>query len=74
MNGLFHHIVVEIRGKDHLLGVVRLDSGFDVSNLNTSVLVAFMRSIAGEKLNGRPILPHCCCDEGYGPNFRGGQA
>ena len=41
MNGLFYHIVVEMRVMDQILGVVKLDSGFDVSNLNTSVLVAF---------------------------------
>ena len=45
---------------DQTLGVVKLDFGFDVSNLNAIVLVAFLRSIAGEKLNGRPILSHCC--------------
>ena len=60
MDGIFCHIVVEIRGLDLILWVVKLDSGFDVSNLNTIVLVAFLRSIAGEKLNGRLILPHCC--------------
>ena len=60
MNGLFYHIVVEMRVMDQILGVVKLDSGFDVSNLNTSVLDAFLRSIAKERLNERSILPHCC--------------
>ena len=46
MDGLFHQIVVEIRGMDQILGVVKLDFGFDVSNLNAIVLVAFLKSIA----------------------------
>ena len=45
---------------DQTLGVVKLDFVFDVSNLNAIVLVAFLRFIAAEKLNGRLILPHCC--------------
>ena len=58
--GLFYHIVVEIRGVNQTLGVVKFDFVFDVSNSNVIVLVAFLRFIAAEKLNGRLILPHCC--------------
>ena len=60
MNGLFCHIVVEVRGMDQILGVVKLDFGFDVSNLNTVVLAPFLRSIVGERCNGRPTLSQCC--------------
>ena len=60
MNGLFYCIVVEIRGMDQILRVVKFDSGLDVSDLNTSVLDAFLRSIAKKRFNGRPIPPHCC--------------
>ena len=59
-DGLFYHIVVEIRGLDLILWVVKLDFGFDVSKLNAIVLVAFLKSIAGKRLNGRSILSHCC--------------
>ena len=45
-DNLFYHIVVEIRDMDQTLGVVKLDFGFDVSNLNAIVLVAFLKSIA----------------------------
>ena len=60
MNNLSCHIVVEIGGMDLILWVVKLDYRFDVSKLNAIVLVAFLRSIAEKRLNGRLILSHCC--------------
>ena len=60
MDGLLYHNVVKIRGMDQILGVVKLDSGFDVSNLNTVVFVEFLRSIVGETFNERLTLSHCC--------------
>ena len=46
MDGLFYQTVVEIRGMDRIIGVVKLDIGFDVLNLNAIVLVAFLKFIA----------------------------
>ena len=56
MNGRFHQIVFEIGGMDQILGVVKVDFGFDVSESSTVVQVAFLRSVAGKRPNERPIL------------------
>ena len=46
LNNVFYHIVSEMGGMDQILGVVMLDVGFDVTNCNAIVLVAFLMSFA----------------------------
>ena len=43
-------------GMDQIVGVVKFDFGFDVSNCSANVLVAFLRSVAIDLAVKRLIL------------------
>ena len=64
LNNWFHHIVFEMGGIDQILGIVMLDLGFGVSNCSSSVLVAFLRSVAKDWTIEQRILSHFFRDGG----------
>ena len=46
LNNRFQHIAFEMRGMDQIIGVVKLDLGFDVSKCSKIGFVSFLWSVA----------------------------